>query len=120
MSGVKGRSGRKTKLEGLQIDEILALSNKTVRQCLEDESIDIYKRGELGMRFICKYMPSRVESTLKVLQISDATIARLINMMESNNRPKNVLECQENNVIDAVVIEPKSLNTIDLDNNNET
>lgn len=61
MSGVKGRSGRKTHYDEMAACEIVNLSQKTVRDYLLDQKIPIDKRVLVAKDFAAKVMPTKIE-----------------------------------------------------------
>lgn len=80
-----GRVGRKSHYHELNVAEILKLSEKTVRECLEDKSVPIQTRAELGMKFISKHLPDKVSVSMTQFNLSETTINRILSLMESEN-----------------------------------
>ena len=64
MSGVKGRSGRKTHYDELAISEVVNLSVKTVREYLQDTKMPLSKRAALSQAFVVKAMPQKVDADI--------------------------------------------------------
>jgi hypothetical protein len=62
MSGVKGRSGRKSNYECKQLNEILELSAKAVREYLLDPNMPKQGKALLGKDFIIKIIPTQIEA----------------------------------------------------------
>jgi len=62
MAGKKGRSGRKTHYEEMQIKEVVNLSVKTVHDYLLDENIAIDKKVMVAKDFALKKLPNKLET----------------------------------------------------------
>ena len=60
MSGVKGRSGRKSKFDELQTYEVAEMSVKVVRDYL-NSTAPLDKKVEVAKHFVLKAMPTKVE-----------------------------------------------------------
>ena len=60
MAGVKGRSGRKGHYQELAVKEVLELSIKCVRDFLNDSTISLEKKANLGKDFVIKTIPQHI------------------------------------------------------------
>jgi len=60
MPGVKGRSGRKSKREEIQSNELKELSIKTCREYLNSDA-SLERRVEIAKHFALKAMPNKIE-----------------------------------------------------------
>lgn len=118
MAGVKGRSGRKSNLEEVTVSQVVNGSMRLIRQYIEDKTIPLERKVEVASRFALKKIPDRVEQALSVLNISEATINKLLDFMQNQqNRAQNmqIPHIQsDNTVIDVEIIEPNSNNNNEL------
>jgi hypothetical protein len=85
MSGVKGRSGRRARYHELNVNQLAKLSEKSIRDCLKDLTVPLQTRAQLGMAFLNKYMPDKIDQRIVNLTVSEDLISRILNYIESNN-----------------------------------
>ena len=81
MSGVKGKSGRKSHYRELDIMEVVNLSIKTIRDYLKDPSIDLHRRAQLAHAFALKRIPEKHqhEITHELNELEQAILTKLQN-----------------------------------------
>jgi hypothetical protein len=80
MSGVKGRSGRKTHYEEMEAAEIVNLSQKTILDYLKDENISREKKIIVAQPFALKAMPQKIEGK----GFGDLNIYAIINQIQQD------------------------------------
>jgi hypothetical protein len=74
MSGVKGRSGRKPKYMELNTQELLHMSEATIRQYLKDTTIPLQNRALVAAGLYQKAIKTQNETAIRLLHDTDIAI----------------------------------------------
>lgn len=99
------------KYRQMEIGDIVTASIGLVNRYIKDEAIPVKDRVEVAARFALKYMPERVTHTHTILQLSNETAERILNML--NNHVSR--GTSDNKCIEILPIEPKSLSHNELE-----
>lgn len=110
------KSGNYSRHRNMDISEIVEASLGLVRAYIRDESIPRKDRVEVASKFALKYMPERVTRTHSILQLSNETAERILNML--NNHVSR--GTSDNKCIEILPIEPKSLSHNELGKGNSS
>lgn len=113
----KNKGGRPSKYQELDTREILEKSLNVVRRFLTDESQPLDKRADVGMRFLAKHMPNKVEMVRVDLSLNDSIIDRLLSVIERNDAVRRVYSLPNNKIIDETAINSAINKEIMSDNN---
>ena len=111
MSGVKGRSGRRTRYHELNVAQLAKMSEKSIRDCLKDPTVSIATRAQLGMAFLNKYMPDKIDQRVLTMNLSDSTVAKLLSFIDSHNITGSNEQLL---ALDSDIIEPIALTNLNL------
>ena len=85
MAGVKGKSGRQSKLKETRVAEVIDKGFRTVERFLEDETQPLKDRAQLGAQFALKKIADRVEQVSLQLKFSDSLINRILQLPDDHS-----------------------------------